>query len=120
MNVLIINKANVKSNVLDELAKELPFIIAGVMEVPGGNLAILKPKQVSLEFSQASPRDVGMDIRIMAFARSNAPRTSTEDLRAKAILDKVIALISKSGEEYSVDVRLYLLEIGAAEHSLRN
>jgi hypothetical protein len=118
VNVLIINKANVKSSVLDELSKELPVIVAGVMEVPGGNLAILKPKQVSLEFSQASPRDVGMDIRIMVFARSNAPRASTEDVRAKTILEKVIALSTRSGEEYSVDVRLYLLEIGAAEHSL--
>ena len=55
MNVSIINKPNVKSSVLDELAKELPAIIAEVMQVPGGNLALLKPEQVSLEFSTGKP-----------------------------------------------------------------
>ena len=118
MNATIINKLNVKSSVLDSLAKELPTIIAEVLQVPGGNLALLKPEQVSLEFSQASTRDVGSDIRIMVFARSNDPRTLTENDRAKAILDKVIALIAGSGEECSVDIRLYLMEIGAAEHTL--
>jgi len=116
MNATIINKPNVKESVLDELAKELPAIIAEVMQVLGGNLAILKPKQVSLEFTQASPRDVGSDIRVIVFARSNDPRTSTENDRANAILEKIIALIAKFGEEYSVDIRLYLMEIGAAEH----
>lgn len=118
MNAKIINKSNVKGGVLDDLAKELPTIIAEVMQVPGGNLALLKPEQVSLEFSQASTRDVGSDIRIMVFARSNDPRTLTENDRAKAILDKVTALIAASGEECSVDIRLYLMEIGAAEHTL--
>ena len=118
MNALIINKPNVKGSVLDGLSKELPVIIAEVMDVPGGNLAIVKPKQVSLEFSQASFRDVGSEIRIMIFARSNTPRTSTEDVRAKTILEKVVASITKCGEECSVDVRLYLMEIGAAEHSM--
>jgi len=116
MNATIIYKLNVKNSVLDGLAKELPVIIAETMEVPGGNLARVKPVQISLEFSQANPRDVGSDIRIMVFARSNDPRTSTENDRAKAILDRVIALITKSGEECSVDIRLYLMEIGAAEH----
>lgn len=118
MNATIINKSNVKGSMLDDLAKELPTIIAEVMQVPGGNLALLKPEQVSLEFSQASARDVGSDIRIMVFARSNDPRTLTENDRAKAILDKVTALIAESGEECSVDIRLYLMEIGAAEHTL--
>jgi hypothetical protein len=117
MNATIINKSKVKSSVLDELARELPVIIADVMKVPGGNLAIVKPEQVSLEFSQASPRDVGSDIRIVVFARSNDPRTLTENDRAKAILEKVIASIAKYGEEYSVDIRLYLMEIGVAVHS---
>lgn len=117
MNASITYKTNVKSNVLDELAKELPVIIAEVMEVPGGNLARLKPEQVSLVFSQANQRDVGSDIRIMAFARKNDPRSSTENDRAKAILEKVISLNARCGEECSVDVRLYLMEIGAAEHS---
>jgi hypothetical protein len=116
MNASIIYKTNVKSNVLDELVKELPVIIAEVMEVPGGNLARLKPEQISMNFSQASTRDVGSDMRIMVFARSNDPRTSTENDRANAILEKVIALNSRCGEECSVDIRLYLMEIGAAEH----
>ena len=118
MNAKIIHKPNVKSSVLDELAKELPTIIAEVLQVPGGNMALLKPNQVSLEFTQASLRDVGSDIRIMVFARSNEPRTSTENDRTKAILEKVVALIATSGEGCSVDIRLYLMEVGAAEHSL--
>jgi hypothetical protein len=116
MNATIIYKQNVKNGTLDELGKELPVIIAETMAVPGGSLARVKPVQISLEFSEASFRDVGADIRIMVFARSNDPRISTENDRAKAILDKVVALIAKAGEECSVDVRLYLMEIGAAEH----
>lgn len=118
MNTRIIHKPNVEGNVLDGLSRELPTIIAEVMEVPGGNLAILKPKQVLLEFSQASIHDVGPDIRIMAFARSNDPRTSTGNDRAEAILERVIELIARSGAEYSVDIRVYLLEVGAAERLL--
>jgi len=117
MNATIVSKEHVKVNVLDDLAKELPTIIAEVMDVPGGNLARLHPKQISLVFSQASPRDVGSDIKIMMFARNNDPRKSTENNRAREILAKVIDLITKSGEEYSVDIRLYLMEIGAAEYS---
>jgi hypothetical protein len=45
MSASIINKPNVKSSVLDELAKGLPAIIAEVMQVPGGNMALLKPRQ---------------------------------------------------------------------------
>jgi len=115
MNTTIKHKANVKSSVLDELARELPAIVAGAMQVLGGNLAILQPKQISLEFTQASSRDVGSDIRVMVFARSNDPRTSTENDRAEVILEKIIALISAAGEKYSVNVRLYLMEVGAAE-----
>jgi len=117
MNVSIVSKLDVTSNVLDVMARGLPSIISGVMEIPGGKLAILKPEQVSLEFSQASPRDVGSDIRVMAFARCNDPRSSTENELARKILEKIVALITTSGENYSVDVRLYLIEIGAAEHS---
>jgi hypothetical protein len=53
----------------------------------------------------------------MVFARNNDPRTLTENDRAKAILEKVVALIATSGEESSVDIRLYLMEVGAAEYS---
>jgi len=115
MNASIIYKTNVTDNVLDALVQELPVIIAEVMEVPGGNLARLKPEQVSLVFSQASSRDIGSDMRIMLFARSNDPRSSTENDRANAILEKVVALNARCGEECSVNVRLYLMEIGTAE-----
>ena len=117
MNAEIIYKQSVKDSVLDRLAKELPIIIAETMEVPGGNLAMLKPEQIMLAFSQANLRDVGSDIRIIVFAKNNDPRISTEDDRAKTILDRVITLTREFGEEYSVDIRLYLLEIGAAEHA---
>ncbi|MEI6305979.1 MAG: hypothetical protein WCP33_04070 [Deltaproteobacteria bacterium] len=116
MNTRIIHKPNVKENVLDDLSRELPIIISQVMEVPGGNLAILKPEQIALEFTPASSRDVGSDIRIMAFARSNDPRASKGNDLAKAVLEKVAALISKSGSAHSVDIRVYLLEVGAAVH----
>lgn len=117
MNATIIHKTNVSSEVLDNLANKLPSILANALEVPGGKLAILKPEQVSLEFSQASPRDVGSDIKIMVFARSIVPRSSKEKDLAREILEKVISLSTASGEEHSVDIRLYLMEIGAAEHS---
>jgi hypothetical protein len=118
MNATIIHKPGVKGSVLDGMARELPAIIAEVMQVPGGNLAIVRPEQVQLAFSQASPRDVGTDLRIMVFARSNVLRTKTENDRAKAILEKVLALIARSDGEYSVDIRLYLMEIGAAALAL--
>ena len=118
MNASIVYKTNVKSNVLDELARELPVIIAEVMEVPGGNVARLKPEQISLVFSQANTRDVGSDIRIMAFAKSIDMRTSTGNELANEILEKVVALNSRSGQECSVDIRLYFMEIAAAEHSI--
>jgi hypothetical protein len=116
MNVSIISKASVKEITLDDLARELPFIISKVLELPGGKMAVLKPEQISLDFVQASPRDTGADIRIMVFARSNDPRTSSENELAKQILEKVVSVVSKSGEEDSVDIRLYLMEIGAANY----
>ena len=117
MNAEIIYKKNVDDSLLEGLAKKLPVIIAETMEVPGGNLARLKPEQIMLAFSQANLRDVGADIRIMVFARNNYPRISTEDDRAKTILDRVVKLSAEFGGDYSVDIRLYLLEIGAAEHA---
>ena len=117
MNVTIIHKPHVKGIVLDELSRELPAIVADVMQVPGGNVAIVRPEQVSLEFSEASPRDVGSDIRLKLYARSNNLRSSTGNDRAKSILEKIIALIARFDEECSVDIRLYLMEVGAAENS---
>ena len=116
MNVSIIHKSNVKDSVLDDLARELPIIVSEALELPGGKLAVLKPDQISLDFSRASVRDVGPDIRIKVLARNINLRTNTENERAKSILKKVVALVSKPGEECSIDVRLYLMEIGAAEH----
>ncbi|MFZ4859685.1 MAG: hypothetical protein ACOYL3_25215 [Desulfuromonadaceae bacterium] len=118
MNATIIHKANIKSGVLDAFATGLQSIISDTLEVAGGKVAILKPEQVLLEFSQASLRDVGPDIRIIIFARSNSTRTTHENALARSILEKVVALIANFDEEHSVDVRLYLMDIGAAEHSL--
>lgn len=115
MNVAIISKAVVTDNTLDLLAGELPAIIADAISVPGGNLAKLTPEQVSLAFSRASLRDVGSDIRIMLFARRNDPRSLTENESAKTMLEKITALINGEGETCSVDIRLYLMEIGKAE-----
>ena len=118
MNATIIHKTNVKDAVLDNLAMALPGILSDALELPGGKMAILKPKQVALEFTLASPRDIGSDIKIMVFARSLIQRTSNENDLAKEILYNIALMTSKSGEEYSVDVRLYLMEIGAAEHTV--
>jgi hypothetical protein len=117
MNVSIIHKPDIGNSVLDGLAGELPDIIAKTLEVPGGNLARLKPEQVALSFSPASPRDTGADIRIMAFAKNNIVRKTTENARAQQILEKVVEAIRTSGGNCSVDVRLYFMEIGTAEHS---
>ena len=118
MNARIIHKSNVSDVVLDELSKELPSIIAEVMTVPGGNLAMLRSEQVALEFSEASRRDIGSDIRIILFARSNHPRKSTENDRAKLILDRISILVAEAAEQYSIDIRIYLMEIGIAEQPL--
>ena len=120
MNATVVHKSNVKDDVLDALAKGLPGIIADALEVAGGKVAILKPEQVSLEFSQASPRDIGSDIKIMVFARSIFPRSSKEKDLAKEILEEVVTLTSTPAGEYSVDIRLYLMEVGAAEHARSN
>lgn len=116
MNATVVHKAHVKSGVLDNLAMALPGIIADTLELPGGKLAIVKPEQVSLEFSQASPRDVGSDIKIMIFAKNLAPRSTQEKDLANEILGKVVLLATKPGEDYSIDIRLYLMIVGAAEH----
>jgi hypothetical protein len=56
----------------------------------------------------------------MVFARSNDPRTSSENDLARAVLEKVTTLISTSGEKYSVNTRIYLMEIGVAERTMGN
>jgi hypothetical protein len=117
MNVEIIYKENVTGEVLDGLASKLPTIISGLLEVPGGKVAVLKPGQISLQFSQANARDIGSDIRIIVLARSISPRTSVENKLAAAVLEKVVALVGAKEKKYSVTVRLYLTEIGAAEYT---
>ncbi|MBU5635473.1 hypothetical protein KOM00_01845 [Geomonas sp. Red69] len=116
MNVAIVHKANVNDEVLDGLARELPSIISELLEIRGGKMAILKPEQISLQFSQASSRDIGADIRIIVLARSLGPRTSVENKLAAAILEKVMAMVKGIADACSITVRLYLTEIGAAEY----
>lgn len=118
MNVKIVHMPNVTGSMLDDLARELPVIISEVLEVAGGKLAILKRDQVALEFSQASARDTGADIRVMVYARNIDPRTATDINQAKIILERIVSMVAKSGAEYSVNIRLYFMEIRAAEHSL--
>ena len=117
MNVEVIHKANVTDAVLDGLASKLPSLISGLLEVPGGKLAVLKPEQICLHFSLASARDTGPALRINVLARSITPRTSVENKLAKAILEQVVALIGSKGAKCSVTIRLYLTEIGAAEYT---
>lgn len=116
MNVAIVHKESVKDEVLDCLARELPSIISELLEIRGGKMAILRPEQISLQFSQASPRDIGADIRLIVLARSLGPRTSVENKLAAAILDKVVARVNTIDAACSITVRLYLTEIGAAEY----
>src|ERR1044072_7886221 len=111
MNVEIIYKDNVDGVVLDGLAAKLPSIISSLLEVPGGKLAILKPEQISLQFTLASARDIGTDLRIIVLARSIGPRTPAENKLAKGILDQVVALLGTMGDNLSVTIRLYLTEI---------
>ena len=118
MNATIIHKANVTDTLLDNLAKALPGILADTLEAPGGRAAIVKPDQVSLEFSQASPRDVGSDIKIMIFAKELPSRASREKEMAKKILESIVSLPTKPGDAHTIDVRLYLMVVGVAECSL--
>jgi hypothetical protein len=116
MNATIIHKTIVSESVLDNLANALPGIIADALELPGGKMAIVKPEQLALHFTQASKRDVGSDIKIMIFARNLLMRSAGEKEPAKDILDSVVALSSKPGEEHSIDVRVYLAAINKSEH----
>ena len=116
MNIKIVYMPKVSGEVLDSLAKELPAIISEVMEVAGGKLAILKRDQVSLEFSQASTRDTGSDVRIMIFSRDIDTRKSCEHSQAQVILEKLVPLISKEDSSLSINIRIYFMDIRAAEH----
>jgi pyruvate/2-oxoglutarate/acetoin dehydrogenase E1 component len=117
MNIKIVYNPNTSENVLNELAKELPVIISETLEVAGGKVAILKQDQVALEFSRAETRDTGADIRIMVYARDINPRTSASENQANTILERIIPIITGSGSKCSVNVRLYFMEIRAAEYA---
>ncbi len=119
MNTTIIHKANVSDIILDNLAQALPGILADTLEAPGGRAAIVKPDQISLVFSQASPRDIGSDIKILTFAKDLPSRASREKEMAKKILESIVSLPSKPGETHTIDVRLYLMVVGVAECSQR-
>jgi len=120
MNATIIHKSNVTDVLLDNLATALPGILADTLEAPGGRAAIVKPEQISLGFVTASPRDVGSDIKIMIFAKELPSRASREKEMAKKILESIVSLPTKPGDSNSIDVRLYLMVVGVAEHSLNN
>lgn len=117
MNVSMIHKAEVSSEVLDALASEVPAVISSLLEVRGGKVAILKPEQISLQFTQASPRDTGATLKVVVLARSIGPRTSAENKLAAAILEQVVSLVKRAGQDFPISIRLYLTEIGAAEHA---
>ena len=120
MNVTIVHQKNVSETLLDDMAKALPGILADTLEVAGGRAAIVKPEQVSLEFIQASHRDSGSDIKLMIFAKELPSRAAREKEMAKKIIDSIVSLPTKPGDNYTIDVRLYLMVIGAAESSFSN
>lgn len=115
MNAMIVHKSNVSDTLLDDLAKALPGILADTLEAPGGRAAIVKPEQISLEFSQASPRDIGSDIKILVFAKALPSRADREKEMSNKILQSVSALTATLGETHSINVRLYLMIVGGAE-----
>ena len=115
MNISVKYNPIVSNSLLDQLSNELPRIISETMDT--GYVVRVRPEQISLAFSPSTTRDTGADIKIIVFAQKNEPRISTKDERAKMILDKVIALNAEFGGNCSIDVRLYLMEIGAAECS---
>ena len=112
LQTLIFHQEKVSDRALDQLQANLPVIIADVLRVPGGNLALLESGQISLHFIEASRRDVGKNIHVLIYAGLNEPRQADRTDRAKKIRQEIVALI---GDEYTVDVRLYLQYIGAGE-----
>lgn len=117
MNVTIIHKNTVTDQVLDVLALRLPAVIAGALEVPGGNVAPLKPEQVALAFVPASRRDSGSDLRTLVYAKKIDLRLKNENELAQTILEKVCGAVREGGGDHSVNVRLYFMDIGTAEYS---
>jgi hypothetical protein len=112
LQTLIFHQEIVSDGVLDQLQANLPAIISEVLRVPGGNMALLEAEQISLHFIEASRRDVAKNIHVLIYAGLNEPRQTDRTNRAKKIREEIVALI---GNEYTVDVRLYLQYIGGAE-----
>ena len=112
LQTLIFHQEIVSDGVLDQLQANLPAIISEVLRVPGGNMALLEAEQISLHFIEASRRDVAKNIHVLIYAGLNEPRQTDRTNRAKKIREEIVALI---GDEYTVDVRLYLQYIGAGE-----
>ncbi len=112
LQTLIFHQEIVSDAALDQLQANLPGIVAGVLQVPGGNMALLEAEQISLHFIAASRRDVGKNLHILIYAGLNEPRQRDRTNRANKIKEEIGALI---GGEYTIDVRIYLQYIGAAE-----
>jgi len=112
LQTLIFHQEIVPDGVLDQLQANLPGIISEVLRVPGGNVALLEAEQISLHFIEASRRDVAKNIHVLIYAGLNEPRRSDRTNRADRIREEIVALI---GNEYTVDVRIYLQFIGGAE-----
>jgi|GEM_PF-1097035 len=112
LQTLIFHQEIVSEQALDQLQEKLPAIIADALRVPGGNMALLESRQISLHFMQASRRDVCKNLHVLIYAGLNEPRQTDRTNRANRIREELGALI---GSEYTVDVRLYLQYIGAAE-----
>jgi hypothetical protein len=112
LQTLIFHQENVSDAVLDQLQANLPCIIADILRIPGGNMAMLEAEQISLHFIQASRRDVCKNIHVLIYAGLNEPRQSDRLSRAKKVREEILALIDG---DYSVDVRIYLQYIGGAQ-----
>ena len=112
LQTLIFHQEIVSDQTLDQLQANLPGVIAEVLRVPGGNMALLEAEQISLHFIQASRRDVCKNIHVLIYAGLNEPRQKDRVSRANKIREEILALI---GGVYTVDVRIYLQQIGGAQ-----
>ncbi len=114
LQTLIFHQKIVADAALDQLQANLPGIIAEVLRVPGGNMALLEAEQISLHFIEASPRDVAKNLHVLIYAGLNEPRQRDKAIRAGKIKEEIVSLI---GADCTVDVRIYLQQIGAAQES---
>ncbi len=115
LQTLIFHQENVSDQALDQLQASLPGIIAEVLRVPGGNMALLEAEQISLHFIQASRRDVCKNIHVLIYAGLNEPRQKDRANRANKIREEILTLV---GDGNTVDVRIYLQHIGASQEAI--